>query len=130
MKWLYTGPLMLALSWFVMGLSPAYAANTTLTWTPNTESDLAGYKVYRGNGVCAIGPLQPLVVGGSNVSVLVPLATYTDTTVPTFDGQLCYEITAFDTAGNESPHSVRATKAVNLIPPVAPAALSIGSVVP
>jgi hypothetical protein len=116
----------------VMCLVPvmSYAASATLTWTPNTETDLAGYKVYRGNGVCAIGPLQPLVVSGSNVSVLAPLATYTDTTVPTFDGSLCYELTAFDTAGNESTHSIRATKAVNLIPPVAPVGLSIGTVVP
>lgn len=115
----------------LLGISSiSYAASTTLTWTPNTETDLAGYKVYRGNGVCAVGPLQPLVVGGSNVSVLAPVATYTDTTVPTFDGSLCYEVTAFDTAGNESTHSVRATKAVNLIPPVAPVGLSIGTVVP
>jgi hypothetical protein len=116
----------------VMCLIPmsVFAASATLTWIPNTESDLVGYKVYRGNGVCAIGPLQPLVVSGSNVSVLAPLATYNDTTVPTFDGSLCYEVTAFDTAGNESTHSIRATKAVNLIPPVAPVGLSIGTVVP
>jgi hypothetical protein len=115
----------------VLGMSSmSYAASATLTWTPNTETDLAGYKVYRGNGVCAVGPLQPLVVSGTAVSVLAPTSTYTDTTVPTFDGSLCYEITAYDTAGNESPRSIRATKAVNLIPPVAPVGLTIGTVVP
>jgi len=108
----------------------SYAASALLTWTPNTDSDLAGYKVYRGNGVCAIGPLQPLVVGGVAVSVLAPLASYTDSTVPTFDGSLCYEITAFDTAGNESLRSNRATKAVNLVPPVVPMGLTIGVVIP
>lgn len=108
----------------------SYAASALLTWTPNTDSDLAGYKVYRGNGVCAIGPLQPLVVGGVAVSVLAPLAAYTDSTVPTFDGSLCYEITAFDTAGNESLRSNRATKAVNLVPPVVPMGLTIGVVIP
>lgn len=108
----------------------SYAGSATILWTPNTESDLAGYKVYRGNGACSIGPLQPLIVNGSPVTVTSPTATYTDTTVPTFDGQLCYEVTAYDTAGNESVRSNRATRTVNLIPPVAPAGLSIGSVIP
>lgn len=107
-----------------------FAASATLTWTPNTESDLAGYKVYRGNGVCAVGPLQPLVVGGIAVSVNAPVATYVDTTTPTFDGNLCYEVTAFDTANNESTHSVRATKVINLVPPVPPVGLTIVTVTP
>lgn len=110
--------------------SMVFAASTDLSWNANTESDLAGYKVYRGNGTCSVGPLQPLVVGGSPVSVLAPATTYKDTTVPTFDGQLCYELTAYDTAGNESPRSVRATKTVNLIPPIAPVGLNIGAVTP
>jgi hypothetical protein len=123
--------ILAALAVMVMCVLPvmAHAASATLTWTPNTEADLAGYKVYRGNGVCAVGPLQPLVVSGTAVSVLAPASTYVDTTVPTFDGSLCYELTAFDTAGNESTHSVRATKTVNLIPPVAPVGLSV-TVVP
>ena len=100
------------------------APSATLTWTANGEPDLAGYKVFRGNGVCAVGPLQPLIVSGSAVS-LGKVTTYTDTTVPTFDGELCYEITAFDTANNESTHSVRATKTVNLIPPVPPVGLTV-----
>lgn len=105
------------------------AASGTLTWTANGEGDLAGYKVFRGNGVCAVGPLQPLIVSGSAVS-LGKVTTYTDSTVPTFDGDLCYEITAFDTANNESTHSVRATKAVNLVPPVPPVGLTIVTVTP
>lgn len=105
-----------------------FAGSATLTWTANSEADLAGYKVYRGNGVCAVGPLQPLVVSGSPVS-LGKVTTYTDTTVPVFDGDLCYELTAIDTANNESPHSTRATKVINGIPPVAPTGLTITSVV-
>lgn len=116
----------------IMCLIPvmSYAASATLTWTPNTETDLAGYKVYRGNGVCAIGPLQPLLVGGVAVSIVAPASTYVDATVPAFDGSLCYEITAFDTSKNESLHSIRVTKVVNLIPPVAPMGLLIVDVVP
>ena len=107
----------------------AMAGSATLTWTANGEGDLAGYKVYRGNGVCAVGPLQPLIVSGSAIS-LGKVTTYTDNTVPTFDGDLCYEITAFDTANNESTRSVRATRAVNLVPPVPPVGLTIVTVTP
>jgi hypothetical protein len=116
----------------IMCLFPvvSYAASATLTWNANTEADLAGYKVYRGNGTCSVGPLQPLIVNGSAVSVLAPSTSYTDTTVPTFDGLLCYEVTAFDTSGNESVHSVRAQKTVSLNPPVAPVGLTIGVVAP
>ncbi len=113
--------------------APSFAADATLQWTANTETDLSGYKFYRGNatgaGTCPIGPLQPLMVGGVAASV-GKVTTYIDSTVPTFDGQLCYELTAFDTSGNESTHSVRAVKAVNLVPPVAPVGLTIPSVVP
>ncbi len=30
-------------------MSNVYSAQATLSWNPNTESDLAGYKVYYGN---------------------------------------------------------------------------------
>jgi len=108
----------------------AMAASATLTWTANSESDLSGYEVFRGNGVCAVGPLQPLIINAVPVVVNKPLSTFTDTTVPTFDGDLCYEINAVDIAGNKSGRSNRATKAVNLIPPTAPAGLTIGTVLP
>jgi endoglucanase len=108
----------------------ANAASATLTWNANTESDLAGYKVYRGNGSCSVGPLAPLTVNGIQVTVASPATTYVDNTVPVFDGDLCYEITAFDTSGNESARSNRATKTVNLVPPTAPTGLSIGAIVP
>lgn len=106
------------------------AATVTLTWIGNTESDLRGYRVYRGNGVCATGPLAPLMNGANQVEIAKPATTWIDTTVPVFDGTVCYEITAVDTSGNESPRSNRATKTVNLVPPVAPTGLVIGTVTP
>lgn len=108
--------------------SPAYAQaahSADITWTLGTESDLAGHEVYRGNGTCAAGPLQPLLdVTGAPVKV-GKVSAYTDVNLPTFDGELCYEILAFDTALNKSTRSVRAKVTVNFIPPAAPLGLQI-----
>src|ERR1041385_8978815 len=91
------------------------ADTATLTWTQNTDADLQGYKIYRFAGAtCPVGPLA-----GPAIATVGKVGTYADATVTDFDGTLCYEITAIDTAGNESLHSNRATKTVNIIPPVA-----------
>ena len=133
-RWLLVGAL--ALSTLVMSYQLSHAAEATLTWDQNTETDLAKYNIYRGNasgGTCPIGPLQPLMINGTAVSVLKgtgPSMTYVDTTVPVFDGQLCYELTAVDTSNNESTRSTRGVKSVNLVPPQAPKNLQIPNVVP
>lgn len=110
----------------LMLLAPsAFAADATLTWTANTESDLAGYKVYFAQQSCtAQGPLAPLSVAGVPVS-LGKVSTYKQVGLPVMDGTLCWEITAFDTSGNESTRSVRVSKVVNMVPPVAPLNLDV-----
>jgi hypothetical protein len=35
--------------YIIVSITNAYAAQVTLAWDPNTESDLAGYKIYYGN---------------------------------------------------------------------------------
>jgi len=71
--------------------------SVTLTWTANTESDLAGYNIYRsttsGSGYSRVA-----------TGVIPPPEQYTD------DGLIngityYYVITAVDTSGNESPYS-------------------------
>jgi fibronectin type 3 domain-containing protein len=84
-------------------------ATAILTWTPNTEADLASYKVYRNGTVIATVPKGT--------------ATYQDTL--TVDGDYTYALTAVDTAGNESLKSVSVTKTVNTNPPVAPVGLTV-----
>ena len=103
----------------------ALADNGILTWTANTEADLAGYRIYYAPQSCtASGPLAPLMVGGVPVQV-GKVVTYTHVNLPVLDGTLCWEITAVDTAGNESLRSNRVSKVVNSIPPIAPTGLSV-----
>lgn len=91
-------------------------ASAILQWDANTETDLKEYKVYRQIGANALVLLA---------TVAKPTVTYTDTPLPAIDGNIVYNLTAVDTSGNESPHSVSVTKTVNLVPPVAPSGLTV-----
>lgn len=107
----------------------ARADDAALTWTANTEADLAGYNIYRGGTptTCtATAPLPPLMIGASQAKV-GKVNSFVDSGLPAIDGTLCWEITAFDTATppNESGRSNRVSKVINNIPPLAPAGLNV-----
>ncbi|MBI3562427.1 MAG: PD40 domain-containing protein [Gammaproteobacteria bacterium] len=72
-----------------------------LTWTANTEPDLAGYAVYRD--------------GTRITTATVLVANYIDLTVA--EGQHVYTITALDKAGWESTQSDPANVTVDITPP-------------
>jgi hypothetical protein len=89
------------------------APTSTLTWTANTESDLAGYKLYRGLFPCP-------TTGGLPTPAykdMGKVTTYTDT-LPTGTTDVCYDITAYDLSGNESGHSLKVSKSFAAAPPV------------
>jgi hypothetical protein len=72
----------------------------TLKWSPNTEPDLAGYRVYCGKT--------------SRVyTINVPAAKALTATVPNLQSGTYYcAVTAYDTANNESPFSNEVTKVI------------------
>jgi septal ring-binding cell division protein DamX len=100
----------------------------SLSWNANTESDLAGYKVYRGQGTlqCSGSAALPaLTTSGTPVRVLKPSISYTDSSVPRVEGPVCYELSAYDTSSNESGRSNRAQVVLNVNPPSSPQNLQV-----
>jgi hypothetical protein len=77
---------------------PGPAAAASLMWTANTESDLAGYRVYRCN-------LTPCAPASGNQSLLITLGTVTNFDIGTPTITQYYYVTAFDTSNAESAGS-------------------------
>ncbi|MCP9451993.1 MAG: hypothetical protein NNA23_04845 [Nitrospira sp.] len=84
--------------------TPAWSAS--LTWTANTESDLAGYRVYR----CNVSNCSRT---SGTASLLATLGRVTSFNIGTPSTTQYYFLTAFDYAGNES----RESAVVTYIPP-------------
>lgn len=78
----------------------AAAAEATFSWLPNTETDLAGYKIYYGPAsrdyTTTIDCGLPAPVNGR--------VQYTVTDLP--DTEMFFAATAYDTNGTESDFSV------------------------
>ncbi len=95
----------------VLSSTPAWGA--TLSWTANTEPDLAGYRVYQ----CSRLPCTPQ---SGNASTLATLGTVTSFNIGTPAVTQYYLITAFDFSNNESgPSSVATYTPAASPPPVA-----------
>ncbi len=78
-----------------------FAEDITLLWDPNTESDLAGYKMYYGMASGKYG--SPIVVGKNT--------TYTFAGLP--PGTYFFAVTAYSTSGQESGFSNEVTTTVS-----------------
>ncbi len=84
-------------------ISSATSTNgsAALTWTANTESDLAGYKVYIGTQSGLYG--TSIAVGNVTTHQVTNLQANTT---------YFFSVTALDTAGNESVHSSEVSKSI------------------
>ena len=77
----------------------AFAATIQVNWNPNTEEDLAGYRLYVGTASGQYG--EPVDVG--NVTGHVMEIT------PEHGATYYFALTAYDTSGNESGYSAEAS---------------------
>jgi hypothetical protein len=94
-----------------------YAHSATLAWDPNTDPDLAGYKVYRSEQSGVFTP-------PSRNSSLLTTTSFTDTTVQN-GHTYYYAVTAVSTSGLESVYSaqVQAVIGPGNLPPTVNAGL-------
>ena len=99
---------------FFFAVTQSYALDVTLQWDPNTEPDLAGYKIYYGtesgnyNGTNATGTCEP----DCDSPISVPTGSLGDQNNPGFtltgldDSEVYFfVVTAFDTEGLYSGYS-------------------------
>ncbi len=94
-----------------------------LSWDANTESDLAGYNLYRSESTPVDTSAAPL-----NGATLLTTTSYVDTAV-TNDVTYHYVVTAVDTAGNESDPATEVSATPAPLPPSAcPAPLADSTV--
>ncbi len=87
-----------------VGAATATAADVVLAWDPNTESDLAGYKIYYGNS-------------SGVYSTVVTIGTQTTYTISGLaPGTYYFAVTAFNTSGLESGYSNEVSTTVSGTP--------------
>lgn len=78
--------------------------NTTLAWTANSETDLAGYHVY--------WSLDAINYTASGAIAKTVTSFSLDYLLLSSDGLYYFTIDAFDTSGNSSARSSRVTKRI------------------
>jgi len=92
----------------------AESGKISLSWSANSEKDLAGYRIYRG-----------LIDDDENNMLLLNVTpqmamTYIDTFPKHAKTKFIYKISALDKAFNESPKAVSWLTLPDIVPPVAP----------
>jgi hypothetical protein len=103
----------------VMMASLVFGASIPLkaTWTPNTETDMASYKLYRTDGTRTI-------IGTISHPPTFPYL-FTITVPDGSQGTITFVVTAIDTSANESGDSNVASFPFDLKAPLVPKGLSI-----
>jgi hypothetical protein len=96
--------MMLACLLFMAGQTACFASTVVLQWDPNTDTDLAGYKVYY-NADSSTQPFQG--TGATQGATPVDIHNQTTATISGLDPAHPYyfAVTAYNTAGVESVYS-------------------------
>ncbi len=79
---------------------PPVTGSATLDWSPNTEPDLAGYRVYHGTAPGTYGPAVDVGLATTHTISGLPAGTH------------YFTVTAYDAAGNESARAVEVSKRI------------------
>jgi hypothetical protein len=86
-----------------MTVNAPSTSSATLTWTPNTDADLVGYKIYQRAASGAYGAALAIVPVGTVTYQATGLSANTT---------YFFVITAYDSAGNESLFSNEVSKSI------------------
>ena len=99
---------------FLLSTTVFAGSTVTFSWKPNSESDLAGYKLYQSDTPSnyVIGVDKPIAV----IEAGTEIVTITDIS----DGQKYWVLTAYDTHNNESGLSNEVNALLDSTPPKAP----------
>lgn len=87
----------------ILTLNAQSSSSVTLTWNANTESDLAGYRVYRATSSGTYGAPIATIQGNTTSYIAAGLK---------FGTTYFFVVTAFDIAGNESAYSNEVSKSI------------------
>jgi len=102
----------------------AYADNAvTFRWDKNTETDLAGYRLYQTTTT------GEYTFGSDNAVAIIPVGTETVTLENVPDGTYFWVLTAYDITFNESDRSNEVGATLDSVPPNAPTILNITAIV-
>jgi hypothetical protein len=108
----------------IYSLNPCYALDVTLAWDANSETELAGYKVYY--GTTAGGPYNGSGSSEGASPIVVRLDSLTTPASPQFtihglvDGAYYFVATAYNSDGLESGYSNEAYTQGSSTPPTTP----------
>jgi len=91
----------------------AFAGSATISWNANTESDLAGYKVYY--GTASRTGSDPKTCGLCGYSTNINVGNVRTYTISSLTNGMTYyfSVSAYDTSNNESAFSSQVSKLIS-----------------
>lgn len=111
--------LLAVIAFFLMVGMACASSNVTFEWDPNSETDLAGYRLYQTQ------IMGQYTFGNGNEVASVAAGIEEVTIIGVGDGVYYWVLTAYDTHGNESGPSNEVTANLDTLAPGAPTTVTI-----